>query len=355
MAFSFGEKIKERLSGTLQKEPAEIAMHAQDYAGLLPDLTLLARTAINSLQTGPYNQRRVGAGDSFWQYRPYEVGDSPRQIDWKATARFGETLILQKEAENMQKVQIHLPFTEELTYRPDYNWLNEGLSEALHLGKDFVTGQHKSTLKRKVEAQPAFIADKYAACIFVATCLMLALKQSRHPFTVSARPDMGYRFTDDHMLEALDSLCSQDNEASQYQGGKNHLFWIGDFWDAPEVIEKQIIDVRNQGGVPYLLQIISRDEIDLSAKGHVLYQDMHQSDDFDVPLAEQIRASYKDKIIAHLQELDKIARRQDVYIGRYIMSPTPLKDANIIGHNHILEFLEDMMGAIAIPKSGIMA
>lgn len=333
-------------------KPSEIASCAQDYSNLLPDLMFLARSAIDTLHSGPYNQRRPGSGDSFWQYRHYHVGDSLRQIDWKATARYGETLILQKEAENIQRAQIHLPFSSALTFRPDFNWLNEGVSEALKLGKEFLDQRPSHG---GLEAMPAFIQDKYAAALFIAACLMLILQQSRHPFTVSARPDMGYRFTDDHMLDAMDSLCQQDTQNTSYLGGKNHLFWIGDFWDSPEDIEQQIINIRDQGGIPYLLQIISRDEINLSAKGHILYQDMDITENFDVPAAEHIKDAYKDKIIQHLKTLDDICHKQGAYLGRYIMSPSPINDTEIAGTHHMLEFLEDMMGAIAMPKSGIMA
>jgi uncharacterized protein (DUF58 family) len=59
-------------------------------------------------EVGLRNTRQRGEGRAFESLRPYIRGDDPRAIDWKATARHGETLVRQYEAERSQHVVVAL-------------------------------------------------------------------------------------------------------------------------------------------------------------------------------------------------------------------------------------------------------
>ncbi|MFK7887850.1 MAG: DUF58 domain-containing protein [Gammaproteobacteria bacterium] len=81
------------------------------------DATLLARTANLSLLAqrvvegslhGLHLSRQLGAGMEFNQYRPYEPGDDPRQLDWKLYARSDKLFIRQSERESHVKVRVVL-------------------------------------------------------------------------------------------------------------------------------------------------------------------------------------------------------------------------------------------------------
>ena len=56
-------------------------------------IELRARHLVNSLFLGEYRAVFRGHGLEFDELRPYLPGDDPRNIDWKAFARTGETLI----------------------------------------------------------------------------------------------------------------------------------------------------------------------------------------------------------------------------------------------------------------------
>ena len=59
------------------------------------DLKLLARTAIEGSRHGFHTSRQRGAGLEFNQYRKYEHGDDPRQIDWRLYARSDRIFVRQ--------------------------------------------------------------------------------------------------------------------------------------------------------------------------------------------------------------------------------------------------------------------
>jgi uncharacterized protein (DUF58 family) len=70
---------------------------AEGEAARLPALLAEARRLAATVQTGAHARRREGAGEAFWSYRPYRLGDEPRRIDWRRSARGDEVLIREQE------------------------------------------------------------------------------------------------------------------------------------------------------------------------------------------------------------------------------------------------------------------
>jgi uncharacterized protein (DUF58 family) len=53
---------------------------------------------------GVHGRRRVGTGDSFWQFRPYVEGDTLARIDWRQSAKSDRAFIRDMEWEAAQTV-----------------------------------------------------------------------------------------------------------------------------------------------------------------------------------------------------------------------------------------------------------
>ena len=70
---------------------------AQRLAGAFPPLLLAASRVAASLMQGMHGRRRAGAGEDFWQFRPYATGDSAARIDWRKSARAGAAFIRERE------------------------------------------------------------------------------------------------------------------------------------------------------------------------------------------------------------------------------------------------------------------
>lgn len=86
---------------------------ASAHVRILPDLSavegsgrLAERRTL--LEAGLRRLRRRGVGTEFESLREYGPGDAFRQIDWKATARRGRTMVAQYEVERSQNVIIAL-------------------------------------------------------------------------------------------------------------------------------------------------------------------------------------------------------------------------------------------------------
>ncbi len=76
------------------------ALIPADVRSRLQDLRLNSRRAIGARGIGLHRSRSRGAGLEFAQYRAYEPGDEPRQIDWKLYARSDRFFVREAERES---------------------------------------------------------------------------------------------------------------------------------------------------------------------------------------------------------------------------------------------------------------
>lgn len=63
------------------------ARRAEALGSRLPPLLVAAERVAATVAQGVHGRRRVGQGDSFWQFRPFLAGDSASRIDWRQSAR----------------------------------------------------------------------------------------------------------------------------------------------------------------------------------------------------------------------------------------------------------------------------
>ncbi|MEM9162189.1 MAG: DUF58 domain-containing protein, partial [Cyanobacteria bacterium P01_F01_bin.4] len=127
-----------------QRGPLGLAWHswkipAAQTVAVYPDLvglrSLTVRLTLQS--TGSIRQRkRIGIGTEFAELREYGIGDDPRLIDWKATARRNSPLVRVLEPEREQTLMVLLDrgrlMTAQVKGLSRFDWgLNAALSLAL--------------------------------------------------------------------------------------------------------------------------------------------------------------------------------------------------------------------------------
>jgi uncharacterized protein (DUF58 family) len=67
-------------------------------------LLVAAERVAATVAQGVHGRRRVGQGDSFWQFRPFLPGDSASRIDWRQSARSDRAFVRETEWEAAQTV-----------------------------------------------------------------------------------------------------------------------------------------------------------------------------------------------------------------------------------------------------------
>src|SRR5919198_4393785 len=81
-----------------------IRHHGEQLAATLPPLLVAAERVASTVAQGVHGRRRVGQGDSFWQFRQYEPGDSAARIDWRESAKSQRLYVRETEWEAAQSV-----------------------------------------------------------------------------------------------------------------------------------------------------------------------------------------------------------------------------------------------------------
>jgi len=86
--------------------PLEALGRAQMRAANMPDLLVEAQKIAANVNMGWHGRKKRGAGNEFWQYRPYSAGENPSQIDWRRSARDDQTYLRDREWEAAHTVWI---------------------------------------------------------------------------------------------------------------------------------------------------------------------------------------------------------------------------------------------------------
>jgi len=74
---------------SIGRHAAAEARRAENLGARLPPLLVAAERVAATVAQGVHGRRRVGQGDSFWQFRPYIEGDAFARIDWWQSAKSG--------------------------------------------------------------------------------------------------------------------------------------------------------------------------------------------------------------------------------------------------------------------------
>lgn len=166
---------------------------ATEKVAVYPDLVMLKELSIQlTLQNSGTMRRlqKLGIGTEFAELREYNIGDDPRSIDWKATARISRPLVRVLEPEKEQTLVILLDRGRLMTARVQglkrFDWgVNAALSLAsagLHRGdrvgvgvfdREITTwipperGQHQLSklIERLAPIQPVLLEPDYVGAV----------------------------------------------------------------------------------------------------------------------------------------------------------------------------------------------
>jgi uncharacterized protein (DUF58 family) len=102
------------------------SLHARlaqaEHAGArLPPLLVAAERVAATVAQGVHGRRRVGVGDSFWQYRPFVTGDAASRIDWRRSALSDRVFVRDMEWEAAQTVVLWRDASPSMAWRSDRN------------------------------------------------------------------------------------------------------------------------------------------------------------------------------------------------------------------------------------------
>jgi uncharacterized protein (DUF58 family) len=90
---------------------------AEQLADGLPPLLVAAERVAATIVQGVHGRRRVGGGETFWQYRRYQGGDGVNAIDWRQSAKSQKIFVRETEWEAAQSVWLWRDGSPSMDYR----------------------------------------------------------------------------------------------------------------------------------------------------------------------------------------------------------------------------------------------
>ena len=96
-----------------------IRYKAEGLASSLPPLLIAAERVASIVSQGVHGRRRVGQGETFWQFRRYEYGDSVQLIDWRQSAKSDAVYVRETEWEAAQSVWLWRDGSPSMSFQSD--------------------------------------------------------------------------------------------------------------------------------------------------------------------------------------------------------------------------------------------
>lgn len=252
-----------------------LARPAEALGAHLPPLLVAAERVAATVAQGVHGRRRVGQGDSFWQFRPFLPGDSTTRIDWRVSARSDRTFVRETEWEAAQTVCL---------------WRDGGAS-----------------MRWKSRGQPVAKADRAGLLLLALAALLLRGGERVRLIAPGSRPLSG-RAGLDRLAEELDRAPADDGGLPPDVKLPRHarVVLIGDLL-AP--LEAWQATVARLAAVPVsgvLLQVLDPAEVMLPYEGRVRFQGMTSGQSTLIPRVESVRGQYAQRLAAQQRGLAAI-------------------------------------------------
>lgn len=228
---------------------------------------------------GKHQLRRKGTGEEFWQYRPYEQGDSAHLIDWRQSGKTDHLYLRQKQRENTRNIGIWVDSNNTMDFSSSPKSLdtkyNYALVLALTLGFYHIEN-----------GDSVICADQKIPPKNPQNRLYDNLKEPQDIHHVKTRHlDTLYIFTD-----------TLDNPQN---------------W--PQIVE----DLGSGHACDiFLIHIFDPAELDFPYNGSTVFQDVTGNTALSTPQASAVRDEYLRRIDAHKDNIQNAARKSAVHYGQ---------------------------------------
>ena len=255
-------------------------------AAPLPPLLVAADHVAMTVAQGVHGRRRVGQGESFWQFRPYAYGDAPQQIDWRRSARSDRLYIRETEWEAAQSVWFWRDQSASMNYRSDSS-----------------------------------LPEKWERATILNLALMSLLVRGGERIALLDRPDRPA--TGRTALNRIAELMTERQVRESDTGVPptpdlprfGSAVLIGDFLAPPESLLQAARTLAAQGIRGFMLQVLDPAEVAMPFQGRRRFLGLEDEGDLLVGRAESLRVGYLKRLAELQDELATFARRADWYFS----------------------------------------
>lgn len=251
---------------------------AEALAATLPPLLVAAERVAATISQGVHGRRRIGQGETFWQFRRYQAGDSAGRIDWRQSAKSQPVYIRENEWEAAQSIWLWRDGSPSMAYHS---------SEALPAKgnrADLLTLALASLLVRGGE-HIALIGTGIAPAAGRAALLRIA-------------DTIEFGRTAGTSLPAAEPL-------PRYA----RLVMVSDFLVPLAKLGKILAAFSARGVKGHLLQVLDPAEETFPFAGRIQFEGPEDEGRLLIGRAESVREDYREAMAAHQRGLEALARQ----------------------------------------------
>jgi uncharacterized protein (DUF58 family) len=265
-----------------------LSAEANAASAALPPLLAEAERAAASIW-GVHGRRSAGSGETFWQYRHAQPGDSLGSIDWRRSGRSDDLFVRETEWETAQSV---------------FLWPDESAS------MQFASRGVQTTKGRR------------AAVLALSTAILLERGDERFAL-MQGRTGVN-RLSNFLSLPSESPAETGTPPETSFTMGSRALF-ISDFFGDLDALSKTLSSAVARRVRGILLQVVDPVEEAFPYSGRVLFESIGGGLRYDADRAESLRDAYRDKLEARRAALKDMARQAGwtFAIHRTDTPPTP--------------------------------
>jgi uncharacterized protein (DUF58 family) len=255
---------------------------AEQAAAVLPPLLVAAERVATTVAQGVHGRRRVGQGETFWQFRQYQPGDAAARIDWRESAKSQRLYVRETEWEAAQSVWLWRDASTSMEY-----------SSADYLGGAWPTKRDRAEL------------------LLVALASLLVRGGERLTLLGSGIAPMNGRIALTRVVEMIgrQPAGSESLPAFEPLPRAGQLVLIGDFLSPLDIVNTIVTRFAAAGLKGHMLQIIDPAEEDLPFDGRIRFEGVEERDETVISRVESIREDYANRFQSHRAGLTAIAGR----------------------------------------------
>ncbi len=258
-----------------------LRQRAEQLAATLPPLLVAAERVAATVAQGVHGRRRVGVGETFWQFRQYQPGDSASEIDWRQSAKTQRIFVRENEWEAAESIWLWCDLSPSMGYRSrasDTEKLERAALLTLALGALLVRGGERIALL----GEDALPSTGRAALNRVTAALVAG---------------------DGSVRRGAESLPRRQRLPRYAQ-----LVMIGDFLSPLAEIEAAVRSFAAAGVKGHLLQVLDPAEEDLPFTGRTEFRGLEAEGSVVFGRVERLREAYDRRMAARREDLTQIAR-----------------------------------------------
>ena len=256
--------------------PPGLRKVAEEAAALLPPIMVAADRVAATVAQGVHGRRRVGQGETFWQFRRYREGDPIQRIDWRQSAKRQHAYIRENEWDAAESV-----------------WLWRDNSPSMRYSSDTNVPQK---------------AERAAVLTLALASLLIRAGERVALLGTGLRPTSSRT-----VLERLATTLGESaDETTSLPGVEplprySRLVLMGDLLSPPDEIETMVRAFAARGVRGHLLQIVDGAEETLPFTGRVRFEGLEAEGAALLGRVESVRADYVEVMANHRNALAALA------------------------------------------------